>query len=180
MQTYIGARQLAGDFPVALFRIGTRRGQVYIGVTRAGSGNEDRAIVEVRGDALLGLWRNAMGGETPDTRAQWLPATVLNKDNRIGGDVFMPGENDPMPVAAVHCHVRSRLKAQRVNGTAALQPTTQPCVSVINGDARMMWLASNGAMRFPVECTVAQAPLLARLAGAPRSHWMRVSELLPG
>jgi hypothetical protein len=61
----------------------------------------------------------------------------------------------------------------------AAHATARPYISVIDGVARALWLASRGTPCFPVECVVSEAPLLARLAGTRRSRWMRVSEILP-
>lgn len=168
MQTYIGPSVAPGGRALALFKVRTREGEVYMSVGRSESGNEGRAVVEVRRDALLGLWRN----DTTDA--------ARSRDNlALAGEGFRFGPCDPAPLVEVRCRVRSQMRPGPLDGASAANLTTQPYISVIDGVARALWLASQGAACFPVECLVAEAPLLTRLAGMRRSRWMRVSEMLP-
>jgi hypothetical protein len=178
VQTYIGPGLVAGGRTLALFKVHTRHGEVYMSVGRSEFGNEERAVVEVRRDALFGLWRNDMSHTSRALPERGANALVSEKLELAEQD-FRFGKCDPVPLVEVRCRVRSQVKPHIVNGSSTVNATTRPYVSMIDGVARTLWLASQGAPCFPVECLVAEAPLLARLAGMRRSHWMRVSEMLP-
>jgi hypothetical protein len=183
VQTYIGPSLAAGGRTLALFKVRTRQGEVYMSVGRTEFGNDERAVVEVRRDALFGLWRHdltdtaralAVRGPRPTALGQ-----TLSDKLELADEGFRFGKDDPVPLVEVCCRVRPQIKTAPADGAAASNATAQPYVSVIDGVARTLWLASQGAPCFPVECLVAEAPLLARLAGSRRSRWMRVSEILP-
>ncbi|CAG9239048.1 conserved hypothetical protein [Paraburkholderia tropica] len=179
MQTYLGPRLAANGQILALFKVPTRQGEVYMSVGRTEFGNDERAVVEVRRDALFGLWRNDMPGAIRALPARGLDAAVLSEKIELADEGFRLGISDPVPLMEVRCGVRPRIGAPSINETVALNATAQPYLSVIDGVARALWLASQGSPCFPVECDVSEAPLLARLAGTRRSRWMRVSEMLP-
>lgn len=178
MQTYIGPFDSAVTSNAALFKVGTDRGDVFMKVISNGRRNEERAIVEVRRDAVLGLWRNWTATESEDASSIRGLSTSLTKHLEFVEKDFMLGRTDPVPLTEVQCRVRPQSIARSINSSSFVGTTTKPYVSVADGVARMLWLTSHGARCFPVECLVAEAPLLSRLAGT-RSKWMRVSELLP-
>ncbi|WP_321815220.1 MULTISPECIES: plasmid fertility inhibition factor family protein [unclassified Paraburkholderia] len=180
MHTYIGPSLAAGGRTLALFKVPTRQGEVYMSVGRTEFGNDERAVVEVRRDALFGLWRNDLTDTARALAARGTaPGETLSEKLELADEGFRFGMDDPVPLVEVCCRVRSQIKAAPSDGPAASNTTARPYVSVIDGVARTLWLASQGAPCFPVECLVAEAPLLARLAGSRRSRWMRVSEMLP-
>jgi hypothetical protein len=179
VQTYMGPALAAGGRTLALFKVHTRQGEVYMSVSRTEFGNEERAVVEVRRDALLGLWRNDMTDANGALPVRGTDAARLSEKLELAEEGFQFGKCDPVPLVEVSCRVRSQIKPRPISDSSALNATTRPYVSVINGVARTLWLAAQGASCFPVECLVAEAPLLTRLAGMRRSHWMRVSEMLP-
>ncbi|WP_143752035.1 hypothetical protein [Burkholderia sp. SRS-W-2-2016] len=179
MQTYIGPSDSALAGTVALFKVATDRGDVLLSVDSTKRGHEERAIVEVRRDAVLGLWRNWTAAEdTGDVTLHAMPARIANRPALSGGDL-LSDQTAPLPLAEVRCRVRPRSIARSINASSFVGTTTEPYVSVADGIDRMLWLTSHGARCFPVECLVAEAPLLLRLAGTPRSRWWRVSELMP-
>ncbi|WP_442794126.1 plasmid fertility inhibition factor family protein [Paraburkholderia sp. HD33-4] len=147
-------------------------------VNPTGPRNEERAIVEVRRDAVLGLWRNGTLAEGEDPSSLRKASTSLRKNLEFAEKDFLLGRTDPVPLTEVRCRVRPESISRSINASSFVGTTTKPYVSVADGVARMLWLTSHGARCFPVECLVAEAPLLSRLAGT-RSKWMRVSELLP-
>ncbi|RZF24326.1 hypothetical protein EVC45_39380 [Paraburkholderia sp. UYCP14C] len=177
MQTYIGFDSALPQ-QAALFKVGTNRGDVFMTVNRTDRKDEDRAIVEVRGDALLGLWRNWATSQTEGASPLRASSRWLGEELEFADDDLMLGQTELVPLAEVRCGVRPQPTARRINESSFIGTTTQPYVTVTDGAARMLWLGSIGARCFPVECLVAEAPLLSRLAGTPRSHWLRVSELL--
>jgi hypothetical protein len=178
MQTYIGPSDSALASKVALFKVATDRGDIIMSVDSNQRRNEERAIVEVRRDAVLGLWRNWTATESEPDSSPRAPSTSLGSRLEVAGEAFMPGRTDPLPLAEVRCGVRPQSIARSINASSFVGTTTQPYVSVTDGIDRMLWLTSHGAHCFPVECLVHEAPLLSRLAGTPRSRWVRVSELL--
>ncbi|WP_322045701.1 plasmid fertility inhibition factor family protein [Paraburkholderia sp. J67] len=179
MQTYIGPCDAVGGRTLAVFKVGTRQGDVYMSVGRTEFGNEERAVVEVRRDALVGLWRNEMPGSIRAPLRRSTHADAMRQKLELADEGFQFGAHDPVPLVEVRCRLRPHLAPRVVNGTAAINSTSRPYVSIVDGAARTLWLASQGAACFPVECSVAEAPLLARLAGMPQSPWLRVSEMLP-
>lgn len=179
MQTYIGSRLAANGHTLALFKVRTRQGDVYMSVSRTEFGNDERAVVEIRRDALFGLWRNDVcdAGRLLPVRA--MDGVKLKEKIGLAEEGFGLGISDPVPLIEVRCRVRPRTTSQSINGTAAMNTTARPYITVIDGVARALWLASQGTSHFPVECPVSEAPLLARLSGTRSGRWMRVSELLP-
>ncbi|MEX3859812.1 MULTISPECIES: plasmid fertility inhibition factor family protein [Paraburkholderia] len=178
MQTYIGPSESAVASKAALFKVATDRGHIIMSVDSDQDKNEERAIVEVRRDALLGLWRNWTTTENELVCSSRAPSTPLRRKLAFADEAFMLGRIAPIPLAEVRCRVRPQSIARSTNASSFVQTTTQPYVCVADGIDRMLWLTSTGARCFPVVCLVPEAPLLSRLAGTPRSQWVRVSELL--
>lgn len=171
MQTYLGPHRAANGQTLALFKVTTGQGEVFMSVSRTEFGNDERAVVEVRRDTLFGLWRNDLPDAMRAFPARGRDDAMFNEKIELAEEGFRLGISDPVPLVEVRCGVRPRL--------VAAHATARPYISVIDGVARALWLASHGTPCFPVECAVSDAPLLARLAGTRRSRWMRVSEILP-
>lgn len=177
MQTYIGLSPSAGGRMLALFKVQTHQGHVYMSVGRKEFGNDERAIVEVRRDALLGLWRNEMSSAHVPLTGRGHAASSLNEELEVADVGFRLSKHSPVPITEVRYGVRSIKTRQRANETVVMNASTQPFVSIVDGAERALWLASHGTPFFPIGCSVSEAPMIARLAGTRRSRWMRVSEM---
>jgi hypothetical protein len=177
VQTYIGLSPSANGPMLALFKVQTRQGEVYMSVGRNESGNDERAVVEVRRDALLGLWRNEMPGTRVPLAARSSANSSLNEGLEVADVDFRLSKQSPVPITEVRYGVRSIKTQQRANETVVSNAGTQPFVSIVDGAERALWLASQGIPFFPIGCSVSEAPMIARLAGTRRSRWMKVSEM---
>lgn len=177
MQTYIGLNPSANGRMLALFKVQTHQGDVYMSVGRNESGNDERAVVEVRRDALLGLWRNEMPGAHLPRTARGHASYGLNKELEVADVGFPLSKERPVPITEVRYGVRLIKTQQRASETPVTNATTRPFVSIVDGAEQAIWLASQGTPFFPIGCSVSEAPMIARHAGTRRSRWMRVSEM---
>lgn len=167
-----------------LFQVPTQNGDVFMCATRSDYNSEQRAIVVVDAERFLQLWRRPGGSH--DDIAHQDPATWPSDykyDRAITG--FSRGETDPVPLALVHCYEEAESFGiyrrrfyffRQVVRTATRMRTT---LSFTNGITRTIWLLTEGAKEFPVECDIKSAALLEALAGVPGCRYQTFEELIP-
>ncbi len=168
--SYLGVRTI-WTRPTFLFAVDTRGGPpAYMRVDSELLGDDERCVVVVRAEAFVQLWRQNIRGIHLDV-AMRDPATwPLDYKYAFAERGFAAGEGNPVPLADVACHQDSSASTvscdqSAFDGTSSIR--SPPYLSISNGVTRSIWLMSNGASLFPVECRVKdRADLLAAEAGA--------------
>ncbi|WP_137959701.1 hypothetical protein [Burkholderia sp. 4M9327F10] len=172
----------------AVFRVPTRdAGEVFMCIDRANAENDQRAVVEVRADKFLDLWRKDPFRAHAEI-ANGNPSTwVSDYKYAHAVDGFSRGGTNPVPLAEVGCGLRREAPAgdnsRRFFGLRrnALHTQTNETfyVTFTNGITRTLYLLANGAAVFPVTCSLKDAELLQRLAGVPGGKFQTVEQIIP-
>lgn len=146
----------------AIFEVETAdRGSVYMSVERTPFMNHDRCVVIVNSEQFLDLWKcepfsihKEISHGNPKT---W------RKDRRFpeAEEGFSLGVQNPVPVAEIIC------QTYEDKGEYA---------AFTNGITRAIWLLTHGAKRFPVECRLEGAAILAKATGS--GDWATVEKLI--
>lgn len=149
----------------AVFRIPTSGNDVFMRVSRTFAENENRFVVEVDSQRFLSLWRNTRDENhkkiARGTIADWYKDERFN-DAKAG---FSKGENDPVPLAEVSIFTIDKKTAG---------------ISISCGVTRTIYLLSQKATMFPVECgDIKEARLIQQFAGLENGRFKSVAELIP-
>lgn len=183
MQTFIGVQQVH-HFQAAVFQIPTSRGEVFMYEQRPNYMNSERAVVEVDAEKFLDLWRQPFSSH-PEV-ASGTPQTWPDDSKFHWPDEhFMEGRKNPVPLAQVSCRIVTRQnpvwrrKFGVFKSLVSIETIQSPSVHFTDGVTRTIWLLTFGAERFPVECPVADAPLLQKLAGVSGGCFSTVDQLVP-
>lgn len=183
MQTFIGVQQVH-HFQAAVFQVPTRRGDVFMYEQRSNYMNDERAVVEVDAEKFLTLWRQPFSSHpevasgTPET---WPTDSKFHWSEKH----FMEGRKNPVPLAQVSCRIVTeqnpvwRRKFGIFKSLVSIETIESPSLHFTDGITRTIWLLTFGAALFPVECSVVDAPLLQKLAGASGGGFATVDELAP-
>lgn len=178
METLIGIK-LVHNIQAAVFKIPTSRGDVFM----CNYKEAERAIVEVDARKFLALWREPFSSH-PEV-ASGNPETWRN-DSKFHwpDDHFAEGLKNPVPLAQVGIYIVTRTTPVRrrklffFKSLAGVETSESPSLNFTDGITRTIWLLSFGAKSFPVQCSIAEAPLLQRLAGTG-SRFQIMAELFP-
>jgi hypothetical protein len=181
---------VAASFGVSFeFRIPTADArEVFMRVDRSNFMMDERAVVEVDASRFLALWRNSPNRFDRElsfgTPATWSRHYLYSEAEQS----FAFGRACPVRLPRVVCGIRrdpapvrrERPKwwpFSRVAGAAESRESQY--VAFDDGADTTLWLLNHGAKRFPVECSISEAPLLQEHAGPPGSSVKSVAELLP-
>lgn len=169
----------------AVFRIPTgKRGDVYMRAERPNYNADKHAVVEVDAERFLALWRQPHSSHedvahgTPET---W-PSDRKYKDAEGG---FAHGAENPVPLAEVSCGydtseiVEVRRRFFLFKQEVVIAASGLPWLGFTNGVTRTIWLLTQGATVFPVDCSVDDAGELQNLAGLPGGRPVLLSDLIP-
>ncbi|HGO6074580.1 TPA: hypothetical protein ACK3Q6_004431 [Burkholderia cepacia] len=187
MQTF--HKRAAIDHSIsAVFRVPTGdAGNVFMRVDRTNYENDKRAVVEVRADRFLELWRQDPFGPHAEL-ANGNPSTWINDRKYAQAvDGFAHGETNPVPLAEINVghhaeevvtHGPRRWLGLR-RGEPRVDTTSTHYVTFTNGITRTIYLLANKAEVFPVTCPLQDAELLHRLAGSRGSQYSTIDQLVP-
>lgn len=183
MRTFIGIQPIH-HFKAALFQIPTRQGDVFMYEQCSSDMDGERAIVEVDATKFLDLWRSPLSSHheiAMGTPATWPDDYKYHWSEKH----FVEGRMNPVPLAQVSCRVETierRVGLRRFLGLTALcqdQRIDVPSLHFTDGVTRTIWLLTNGAAHFPVQCSSKEAPLLQKLVGTAGTRFRTVAELVP-
>lgn len=183
MKTFIGV-QPVHHFLAAVFQIPTIRGDVFMYEVRTNYMNDERAIVEVDAEKFLELWRTPFSSY--HKIALGTPATwPSDYKYHLSEEHFVQGRKNPVPLAQVSCCIDTVERpvglAWRLGLTALCQTekVNVPSLHFTDGITRTIWLLTNGASQFPVQCSTKEAPLMQKLVGAVGTRFCTVDDLIP-
>jgi hypothetical protein len=170
----------------AVFRIPTaKRGDVFMRAERPNYNADRKAVVEVDAARFLALWRQPLSSHLDI--AQGDPTTwPSDYKYKWAEDGFASGAENPVPLAEVSCgRATSDLVEHRrhfffFTKQVVIARRGLPWLGFTNGITRTLWLLTNGAKVFPVECELSEADVLQELAGVPGGRPVVLSELIPG
>jgi hypothetical protein len=169
----------------AIFRIPTsKHGDVYMRAERPNYNAEKHAVVEVDAERFLALWRQPHSSH--EDVARGTPATWPSDrkyEDAAGG--FAHGAENPVPLAEVSCGydtsetIEVRRRFLLFKQEVVIAPSGLPWLGFTNGVTRTIWLLTQGAAVFPVDCSVDEASELQKLAGVPGGRPVLLSDLIP-
>lgn len=144
-----------------IFSISLEHAQVaYMTCKRTNYLNEERAIVILDTLKFLELWKADPNPITPElsngTRDIWIKDSKY-PDAKSG---FQEGIKNPVPLARIAYHELEN---------------TPKYIDFTNGITRTIWLLSQGAIAFPVECHVLEAEKLSFSAGIKPGEYFILS-----
>ncbi len=146
--------------------------------------NDERAVVEVDAEKFLTLWRQPLSSH-PEI-ATGNPMTWPSDHKFQWPDKhFAEGIVNPVPLADVSVRIATtrtpvwREKYFFWKELERVEVTETPALSFSDGITRTIWLLSFGAKRFPVKCSLKEAPLLQALAGISGGRFRTIDELIP-
>lgn len=157
----IGFHSLSEDRPTprVIFEVDIEnKKSVFMCVDRTAYMNKERCVVVVDAEKLLYFWRKAPNNYLSDI-SMGNPATWV-KDKKYPGaeSGFAGGKKYPVSLADVVCG--------------------NDYVAIEGGVTRTIWLLTNGARYFPVECRINHgAERLSQLAGYPGNNIATVENL---
>lgn len=133
--------------------------------------NDRRHVVMVDAQKLLQLWRQEPYSIHADV-SHGSPSSWMHDYKYEGAAAgFAHGMQNPVPLAQVACRVHEEHMPvfERRWGLfrrcVGYESHRLPYVSFGDGITRTIWLLTNGAVRFPVECSESSARVLAEAAG---------------
>lgn len=182
MKTFykIGARP--GGAKCAIFRVSTDRGDQFLCTDTT---SDNYSVVEVDSQYFIEMWRNDFYDAHKDVSRGSPETWVKDYKFKDAEEGFAWGESNPVPLADVHCAVRSEAKDvwkrrylffREYVGQQIVKRV--PYIGFTNGITRTIWLLAYGAKCFPVMCRTDNAELLQLMAGLPDGQPKKISELL--
>lgn len=169
----------------AVFRIPTgKRGDVYMRAERPNYNADKNAVVEVDAERFVALWRqphSSHGDVAHGTPETW-PGDYKYQDAEDG---FAHGADNPVPLAEVSCGratsdiIEVRRRFFLFKEEVVVAPRDLPWLGFTSGVTRTIWLLTQGATVFPVECSIDEASELQELAGLPDGRPVLFSDLIP-
>jgi hypothetical protein len=139
---------------------------LYMSVEPGAFAFEEHAVVLVRADRFLAMWRAEPHGihahDANGSPESW--RQHYKYDRAAGG--FSRGLPDPVPLAQVACEAKS--DAEPGNELSYY-------VSFSNGITRTVWLLANGCSTFPVLCPMPGARALHKHAAAKAKRLLLLS-----
>lgn len=162
--------------------------KVYMSVERTNYMNDVRYIVVVDAQKFLDLWRKCPYPIHADKFNGNIETWKKEKKYPFAEKGFSHGIHSPVPLANVACLLRESADISFwqksllfIQGKNYQKPDKSVFVSFTNGITRTIWLLSNGAKFFPVECygDIKGANLLVQSAGVRSTDIATVDELLP-
>jgi hypothetical protein len=167
----------------AVYEVVLRSGRsVYMRMDSTNYSNTDRMVVLVDSQRFLLHWRADRAGLHAH-EANGDPTTWIH-DYKFGLATkgFALGVENPVPLATVGCrfNTNEHFLAALLSRIDPRRQPASPVVTFTNGITRTLWLLTNGASSFPVECSRDDSQLLANCCGLPGATPQSVFEITHG
>ena len=134
---------------------------VFMSIDPGAFSFEEHAVVLVRSDQFLAMWRAEPTGIQAHDANGSPESWRKHRKFPLATDGFSHGLLNPVPLAQVFCEVESDAKSSDL-------PTGHVFFS--NGITRTIWLLANGCTAFPILCPMPGAQALHEYSGAAKDN----------